>query len=117
MVSQEGLYATPAESLQSIDRALLDLLDKARRAADLIAGLRESNTRLLEHIKTLEKTIEDFQQQLHHKDKEIEEFKQRGSVMNTLDTTDGVFLLSAEEREALEKKITDLLQKLHAHLS
>lgn len=99
-----------------MDRALLDLMDKAKRASDLILGLRESNTKLLEHIKTLEKTIEDLQAQVHQKEKEFEALAHGGSFTGTLDTSDGAFPLSLEEREALEKKIMDLLQKLQTHM-
>ena len=116
MAQQEGLYSSPAQPFQLVESALLDLWDKAKRAVDAITSLRESNAKLLEHIKTLEKTIEELQKHISVKDKEIEGLSKKGSLAKQSDISDGVFYLSPEEREALEKKITELLQRLHAHL-
>lgn len=117
MVSQESLYSTPTQTFQSVETALLELWDKAKRAADMISGLRESNTKLIEHIKTVEKSIVELQNQISAKEKEIEELKKTGSFTRSLDTSDGAFYLSPDEREALERKISELLERLNAHFS
>lgn len=117
MVSPEGLYSTPSQPFQAVDLALLDLWDKAKRTADMIVSLRESNSKLLEHVKGLEKTIQDLQTTLSEKEKEIEELKKKGSFAKSADTSNGAFYLTQEEREALERKITDLLERLNAHIS
>lgn len=115
MVSQDGLYTVPSQTFQSVENALLDLWDKAKRAADMILSLRDSNAKLLEHIKTLERTIEDLHQQLHSKELEFEQISAAG-FPGRVGTTEGTFTLSEAEREALEKRITQLLERLRAHV-
>lgn len=117
MVTPEGLYSTPSQPFQAIDLALLDLWDKAKRAAEMITNLRESNEKLTEYVKSLEKSIKELQEKVTEKEKEIEEQKKHGSTMRALEAPEGVFILSPDEREALERKITDLLQRLNTHVS
>lgn len=99
-----------------IQLALQGLWEKAQKAADRIKGLREENENLQQRVTELEGTVSELQSQLTEQVNYHKELKEKSATLSSVDVGDGLLYLSPDEREALERQISDLIARINAHL-
>ncbi len=104
---------TAANAIQS---ALQGLWQKAQQAADRIRELREENTSLRGRLEELEATVREQEALLTEKEQKLKELQEKSATPSSVDVGDGLLYLSPDEREALERQITDLIARINAHL-
>jgi hypothetical protein len=101
---------------QALQTALRGMWDHAQRAAALITALREENTALRADKTALEHEAEALRLDLAERDRLIDDLKHKVAGSGGVDPTERLLYLSADEREALERQIDDLLVRINAHL-
>ncbi|MFZ1731181.1 MAG: hypothetical protein WBQ23_01650 [Bacteroidota bacterium] len=99
-----------------IQLALQGVWDRAQKAVDMITRLRSENADLLQRLQELESNQLAFEAQLAEKEHLITTLQEKTSSLSSVDVSDGLLYLSPDEREALERQISDLLKRINAHL-
>jgi len=102
----------PAD-LRAVDQALKGLWERVRRAGDIIQQLREERRALLSQVEQLRGDMQHLQEELGRKDQMLRKAQSERAVPAT--ATDAVSL-SNGDREAMTRKVKELLQKLDAYL-
>jgi len=94
-----------------VESALKALWEKARRAGELIAQLREENAALRTQVETLREELRRVQEELSAKARALAEAKAAAGV-----DAQRAALFANGEREALATRVKDLLAKIEAYL-
>jgi predicted RNase H-like nuclease (RuvC/YqgF family) len=92
-----------------VETALKGLWEKARRAGELIAQLREENSALQSRVDALQDEVRKYQQELAAKEQMLAQASAGAEAKR------GVLMVNGE-REALATKVKDLLAKIEAYL-
>ncbi len=116
MAEQENISARSNHAMNIISAALQELWDKAQTVVGLLKEEKEKTRVLLSEKDALEKSLTDMQEQLDKNNLEIEELQNKSMLPPGVDVGDRLLYLSADEREALERRIDDLLGRINAHL-
>ncbi len=95
----------PAGDVRSIEGNLKALWESARRAAELIAGLRQERQALLARVAGLEREIQQARAESAQAKKQAAEHAQEGSVS-----------ITGGERDLLATRVRELIAKLDAYL-
>jgi chromosome segregation ATPase len=103
-------------SLASIQAVLKELRDKTFRAAGVIRDLKEQLRSAEQRATQSETTLHDSRQRLEEKERELRHMQKELAERPSLDVADKVLYFSADEREALERQISDLLVRVQSHL-
>lgn len=103
-------------SLASVQAMLKDLREKAFRAAGLIKELREQLRGAEQKAAHAEHETLDLRKRLEEKERELRHMQKELAERPSLDVADKVLYFSADEREALERQINDLLVRVQSHL-
>ncbi len=112
MGEQGEMEAGTSKGSRPIEGALENLWEKARRASEVIIGLREDNRVLEKRVAELEEELAKAKEILGIKAEEIRKLKEDFSLLN-LHKND---TFSKEEREALKSKIQELIEKMNSYL-
>jgi hypothetical protein len=99
-----------------IQAALAGLWDRTQKAVELITRLRDENATLVRRIEELEAAQRAFEAQLAEKEQFIKTLQENAGMPSSVDVGSGLLYLSADEREALERQIDDILKRITAHL-
>lgn len=104
-------------SMQNVIQiALQGIWERAQKAVELIARLRDDNAALSRRIEELEAAQRAFEAQLAEKEHIINSLQEKSGMPSSVDVGNGLLYLSPDEREALERQIDDLLKRINAHL-
>jgi chromosome segregation ATPase len=103
-------------SVASIQAVLKEIREKAYKAASVIKQLREQQQGLESRNKQLDETIKELQQRVDEKDALFKSLEEQAAAHGTVDVGHGVSYFSADEREALERQINELLARVNSHL-
>ena len=90
--------------LKNIENGMASIRDRVSKAAGMIRELRARNT-------LLEKTVAELEARLAEQEKRISTGDQ-----NFVEVGDRLLYFSTDEREALERQITELLNRVQSHL-
>jgi hypothetical protein len=113
-VDQQHPDATPGipAELKAVESGLKVLWERARRASEVIRGLREEKRELLEKLVGLERDVARLQQELLKKEQAL---RAMAASSEEAARSKAVFFADGE-REILAGKIRTLLAKLDAYL-
>jgi len=95
--------------VRSVENALKALWERVRRAGDLIQQLREERQALLVQV-------EQFRTEVQHLQKELARKEQALATTARSGAGDEARVFGNGEREALAKKVKDLLARIDAYL-
>ncbi len=115
-MTQHEMPAQGGTMQNIIQVALQGVWDRAQKAVELITRLRSENVDLMSRIEELETAQRAFEAQLAEKDNLINTLQENSSSLSSVDVGDGLLYLSPDEREALERQISDLLKRINTHL-
>lgn len=96
-----------------MESALKGLWERVRRAGELIRQLREERQGLLSQVEQLRGDVRQLQEELARKDQMLRKVQAEQPAARA---PQGGFALANGEREALVKKVKELLSKLDAYL-
>ena len=102
----------PAD-VRAVEHALKGLWERVRRAGDIIQQLREERRALLSQVEQLRGDVQNLQEDLARKDQLLRKAQSERAVPATAADT---VSLSNGDREAMARKVKELLQKLDAYL-
>jgi uncharacterized coiled-coil DUF342 family protein len=97
--------------VRAVEQALKGLWERVRRAGDIIQQLREERRALLSQVDQLRSDVQHLQEELGRKDQVLRK-AQSERATPAGDTAS----LSNGDREAMARKVKELLQKLDAYL-
>ena len=109
------LYPDDASD-ESIKVLVKEIREKAYRAATMIKELKLQNQHLEERNKAVEAEVLELRQQLEVKTRDIEDIRENMKSVSAIDVGDRLLYFSPDEREALERQITELLARVSSHL-
>ncbi len=95
----------PAGDVRSVESNIKALWDSARRAAEVIAGLRGEKQSLQAHVARLERELQQIRADAAQMRKQAADNAQEGGTS-----------FAGGERDLLAAKVKDLIAKLDAHL-
>jgi hypothetical protein len=95
----------PAGDVRSVEGNFKALWESARRAADVIAGLRQERQALQEHVALLERELQQVRAESAQFRKQTAEHVQEGGVS-----------FAGGERDLFAAKVKELIAKLDAYL-
>lgn len=101
-----------AKGNRALESALSGLWEKARRASEVIIGLREDNRTLQKRVAELETELTRVKESLGGKAEEIKKLREDFSVLQASNND----TYSKEEKEDLKNKIQELIRKINSHL-
>ena len=113
---QNDIPESGSTATNAIQSALQGLWEKAQQAADRIRDLREENTSLRGKLEELETKVREQEALLIDKEQKLKELQEKSRMPSSVDVGDGLLYLSPDEREALERQMTDLIARINAHL-
>jgi hypothetical protein len=116
MSENDQFPARTGGATKLIQDALQELWNRAQTAAQLLAALREENSGLQEENRTLRASVSDLEQKLEDTSNQLEESRNASGTIAGIDVGERLLYLSPDEREALERQIDDLLQRINTHL-
>ncbi len=102
----------PADT-RAIESALKGLWERVRLAGELVQQLREERQALLSQVEQLRGDVQHLQEELGRKDQLLK--KSQAERLQHPSPVDGI-PLSNGEREALARKVKELLVKIDAYL-
>jgi len=97
---------------RNIESALKTLWEKARRAGELIAALKEENALLRSKLEEMQLQLEHLNQELVQRDQSITQLEAEQAEADSKREE----LFANGEREALALKVKDLLAKIDSYL-
>ncbi len=97
---------------RNIESALKTLWEKARRAGELIAALKEENALLRSKLEEMQLQLEHLNQELVQRDQSITQLEAEQAEADSKREE----LFANGEREALALKVRDLLAKIDSYL-
>ncbi|RCK77360.1 MAG: hypothetical protein IGBAC_1669 [Ignavibacteriae bacterium] len=110
---QTGAEIKVAVEQKELEAEINNLWDKIKKASELIFLLREENQQLKEQNSSLVQKLEELKEKLTNKEQEIGKIKaEYARVMNS--AAGDVF--TPQEKEALRKRIHELIAKINSHL-
>ncbi len=95
----------PAGDVRSVESNIKALWESARRAAEVIAGLREEKQTLQAHVSRLERELQQIRADAAQMRKQAADHVQEGGTN-----------FGGGERDLLAAKVKDLIAKLDAYL-
>jgi chromosome segregation ATPase len=95
----------PAGDVKSVDGNFKALWESARRAAEMIAGLRQERQALRTHVARLERELQQIRAESAQLRKQTAEHAQEGGMS-----------IAGGERDQLAAKVKELIAKLDAYL-
>lgn len=98
---------------RELENEINTLWEKIKKASELIFFLREENQQLKEKNNELEKKVQELLEKLATKEQELGKIKSEYSRL--INTTVGENF-TPQEKEALRKRITELIAKINSHL-
>jgi hypothetical protein len=101
---------------QHIQTLIKEVREKAYRAAGMLKELRVQNRTLEDRNKELEGVVLRLQKEVEEKTVEIAHLQVSMKSPSTIDVGDRLLYFSADEREALERQINELLARVSSHL-
>lgn len=109
---QAGMEVGTSKGIRPLETALNSLWEKARRASEVIIGLRGDNRALQERVTELEEELVNAKESLGARAEEIKKLREDFSLLKSHrnDT------ISKEEREAIKNKIQELIHKINSYL-
>lgn len=96
-----------------MDQALKGLWERVRRAGDIIQQLREERRALLSQVEQLRGDMQQLQEELARKDQMLRKAQSERAVPAAASEA---VSLSNGDREAMARKVKELLHKLDAYL-
>lgn len=113
-MDQHSSDINPLAALEakSLEASLKALWDRAKRAGELIAQLRDERSAFQHRVEELEHEITQLREELSQKDELI---KKASSAPPRQPGKDGV-ILSDAERQQLEARVRELLAKIEGYL-
>ena len=96
----------------TLETALRNLWDKARKTSELIISLREDNRALQRRISELETQLAQLQSEIVQKEQEIKKLQSDVSAASS----NGNIILTRQEKEELKSKLKELITKINSHL-
>ena len=97
---------------RALEGALENLWMKARRASEVILGLREENRALQKRVAELEAELAQVEEGLGVRAEEITKLKEDFSLLKSHNNDN----FTKEEKEELRNKILVLIEKISSHL-
>jgi chromosome segregation ATPase len=97
---------------RNIESAIKTLWEKARRAGELIAALKEENSGLRTKLEEVQLQLEQLNQELVQRDQTISQLEAEQAEADSKSNE----TFSNGEREALAAKVKDLLAKIDSYL-
>lgn len=123
MDTPEAHHHSENPALAGLHASIKEFRDRVTRAAALIADLRRRIDEVERTNASQESALRELQERLDEKEFriiELEEQMQIGANAPTpglsIDTVEKMLYLSPDEREALERQISDLITRIDAHL-
>lgn len=98
----------------SLEKAVQQLWERTRSAADTITSLRAEKNILEEKIKELEIAIAQAQSDILSKNIEVEQMRATIESLRAKESSNGI--LEADEKAQLQEKIRSLIEKINAYL-
>lgn len=112
MSQQAEIDVGSSRGSRALENALTTLWEKARRASEIILGLREENRILQKKAADLEAELAAIKQSLDARSQEMRSLKEQFSVLQSHNNDS----FSKEEKEALKAKIQELILKIDSYL-
>jgi len=109
-------HGLPEPTMETIKASLAELRGKVETLAEklrLIQGEKES---LMQERDSLHELGRQMELNLTEKEQTIIELQERSTLKTTVDVGERLLYLSPDEREALERQISDLLSRINVHL-
>ncbi len=107
-------HETVEAEASSLEKALQQLWEKTRSAAEVIAALRTEKNGLEEKVKELEISIAQAQSNILSKNIEVDQLRILVDSLRAKESSDGT--LDAKEKIELQEKIRLLIEKINAYL-
>jgi chromosome segregation ATPase len=107
-------HETVEVETSSLEKALQQLWDKTRTAAEAIVALRTEKNNLEEKVKKLEISVAQAQSDILSKNIEVDQLRTLVDSLRVKESLDGT--LSAKEKVELQEKIRLLIEKINAYL-
>lgn len=105
--------ATPPADVRAIESALKTLWERVRQAGELVQHLREERQALLSQVEQLRGDVQHLQEELARKDQLVK----KSQIERIQHLAAGEPIASPNgEREALARKVKELLVKIDAYL-
>ncbi|MFH0988843.1 MAG: hypothetical protein V1799_02375 [bacterium] len=98
--------------LKNLENSLQALWEKARRVSDILVQLREENSFLKGKTREFETAVQNYQQELESKTKELSRLQSNFSELQKR----GSEIFTTEERESIRIKIKDMVNRINARL-
>jgi len=99
---------------RTIDSALKGLWEKARRAGELLAQIKDENRDLRTQAEELRRQLQQIQQELARKDQMIHQLS--AELAGAQSESKRAVLFANGERELLATRVKDLLAKIESYL-
>lgn len=110
---QIGTEIKVAVEQRELENEINGLWEKIKKASELIFLLREENQQLKEKNSELENKLKELTEKLTSKEQELGKIKSEyARIVNTA-VGDS---FTPQEKEALRKRITELIAKINSHL-
>lgn len=100
----------------SLQQAMTEFREKASSAVKTLKQLKERVKTLESDNTALERTLADLRKELEEKNALVLKFRDSKSGSHSIDVGERLLYFSPDEREALERQINDLLERLNTHL-
>lgn len=110
---QIGTEIKVAVEQRELENEINGLWEKIKKASELIFLLREENQQLKEKNNELEKKLQELIEKLSTKEQELGKIKAEYSRLVNTSVDDN---FTPQEKEALRKRITELIAKINSHL-
>jgi chromosome segregation ATPase len=102
----------PAD-VRAVEQALKGLWERVRRAGDIIQQLREERRALLSQVEQLRGDVQQLQEEMVRKEQILRKAQSERAVPTAAADAPS---FSNGDREAMARKVKELLQKLDAYL-
>lgn len=103
----------PVAEYKEIELEIKNLWEKIRKASEVIFILRDENNELKVQYAQVQKKLEEITKSLSDKDLEIARLKTENSKLYSTASEDS---MTPAEKEALKKRINELISKINSHL-
>lgn len=119
----EAHHHSENPALAGLHASIKEFRDRVTRATALIADLRRRIDELERTNTSQESALREMQERLDEKEFRIIELEEHVQNLGnatppglSVDTVEKMLYLSPDEREALERQISDLISRIDAHL-
>ena len=112
----DSIYSADNPLFASLQQAIREFREKAAAAVKTLKELRERVKTLESDKSALERSLADARRELEEQSAMVLKFRDSKSGSHSIDVGERLLYFSADEREALERQINDLLERLNTHL-